>query len=94
MGSKAGADMDNGLRINGEEYGTLFDKQIVLDPGGVDFFDGSAYDPELLEAQSWIDAIVNDTDPVVKPEEALVVTEILEAIYQSAETGKPVYLGQ
>lgn len=92
MGSKGGADMEGGLRINGEEHGTLFDKKIVLNPGGVDFFEGADTDPELLEAQSWIDAIRNDTEPVVKPEEALVVTEILEAIYKSAETGAPVHL--
>jgi predicted dehydrogenase len=46
----------------------------------------------VLEAQSWIQAILNDTEPVVKPEEALVVTEILEAIYKSSKTGEPVYL--
>ena len=33
----------------------------------------------------------NDTDPVVLPEQALVVTQILEAIYTSAKTGQPVY---
>ena len=27
----------------------------------------------------------------VKPEQAIVVTQILEAIYTSAKTGKPVY---
>jgi predicted dehydrogenase len=39
----------------------------------------------------WIDSILNDTDPLVKPEQALVVTEILEAIYESSKTSKPVY---
>jgi predicted dehydrogenase len=48
-------------------------------------------DPKIMEARQWIDAIKNDTTPVVKPEEALVVTRILEAIYQSAQTGKAVY---
>ena len=42
-------------------------------------------------ARMWIGAILNDTDVYVKPEEALVVTEILEAIYRSAESGKPYY---
>ena len=32
----------------------------------------------------------NDTDPLVKPEQAFVVTQILEAIYKSAETGEDV----
>ena len=44
------------------------------------------------EATQWIDCILNDTEPLVKPEQAFVVTQILEAIYKSAETGKPVEL--
>ena len=39
----------------------------------------------------WINAIINDTDPCVLPEQALCVTKILEAIYESAKTGKAVY---
>jgi predicted dehydrogenase len=39
----------------------------------------------------WIEAIVNNTDPVVLPEQACVVSEILEAIYDSAASGKPVF---
>ena len=39
----------------------------------------------------WIECILHDTEPVVKPEEAMVVTQILEAIYESARTGKAVY---
>ncbi|HML51568.1 MAG TPA: Gfo/Idh/MocA family oxidoreductase [Propionicimonas sp.] len=43
-----------------------------------------------LEAESWLDAIANDTEPYVKAEQACVVTEILDAIYTSARTGQPV----
>lgn len=93
-GTKAGADMKDGLTINGEENGVLYDKKIITEVGGVDFYEGGSDDPEIIEAKSWISAIENDTDPVVKPEEALIVTEILEAIYQSAETGEPVYLNK
>ncbi|MGX6978815.1 Gfo/Idh/MocA family protein [Vagococcus elongatus] len=90
-GTKGGADMDDGLYVNGEDRGLLYDRKVELETGGVDFYDGADSAPELLEAQSWIDAVKNDTEPVVKPEEALVVTEILEAIYQSSETGQPVF---
>ncbi|MGY3750050.1 Gfo/Idh/MocA family protein [Vagococcus acidifermentans] len=93
-GTKGGADMKDGLRINGEDHGLLYEKRIELETGGVDFYDGASSTPEILEAQSWIDAVRNDTTPVVTPEQALVVTEILEAIYRSAETGKPVYLAE
>ncbi|EOL42637.1 hypothetical protein RV11_GL002959 [Enterococcus phoeniculicola] len=91
-GSKGGADMDNGLTINGESRGLLYEKQIELETGGVAFYDGETQSPELLEAHSWVQAILNDTEPVVKPEQALVVTEILEALYESSTTGKPVYI--
>lgn len=92
MGTKGGADMNDGLTINGEDHGLLYDKEIQLETGGVDFYDGEGDDPELLEAQSWIKAVTNGTEVVVKPEEALVVTEILEAIYKASATGEPVYL--
>lgn len=92
FGSKGGADMNDGLTINGEDRGLLYDKKIQTETGGVDFYAGGNDGPELAEARSWVKAILEDTEPVVKPEEALVVTEILEAIYQSSKTGEPVYL--
>ena len=55
------------------------------------FYSGASGTPQEVEAANWIKAIVNDTDPVVLPEQALVVSEILEAIYESSKTGKPVY---
>lgn len=91
-GTKAGADMRNGLTINGEDRGLLYERQVELETGGVAFYDGEGSDPAVLEAVSWIQAIIEDKDPVVKPEEALVVTEILEAIYESSKTGEPVFL--
>lgn len=93
-GTKGGADMTDGLRLNGEDRGLLYEKKIELETGGVDFYDGAGSDPAYLEAASWIDSIINDTEPVVKPEEALVVTEILEAIYKSSELGEPVFLNK
>ena len=53
---------------------------------------GAGDDPALKEAESWYAAVINDTEPLVKPEQALVVTQILEGIYKSAKTGEPVYL--
>lgn len=93
-GTKGGADMKDGLCINGEEHGLLFSKNVELETGGVDFYDGAGVNPADIEAKQWIDCIINDTEPVVKPEEALVVTQILEAIYKSSQTGAPVYLNK
>ncbi|HBL4752549.1 TPA: Gfo/Idh/MocA family oxidoreductase [Listeria monocytogenes] len=90
-GTEGGADMEDGLRINGEAHSQMYEKKIQLEAGGVDFYDGTGDDPALIEAEQWLAAIENNTDPVVKPEQALVVTQILEAIYESSKTGQPVY---
>ncbi len=93
-GTKGGAGMKDGLQINGEDRGLLYEKKIDTEAAGVAFYEGATNSPEVLEAQQWINAIINDTDPVVLPEQALVVTEILEAMYQSSETGEPVFLNK
>ncbi len=90
-GTEGGADMWDGLRINGEKHSRLFTNEIQLDAKGVDFYDGAKESPADLEARMWLEAIENDTDPVVTPEQACVVSEILEAIYESSKTGKAVY---
>ena len=91
-GTKAGADMINGLRINGVRNG----RQYVLTPdfesGGVDFYRGSKQETASeLEARLWIEAVRGGDAPITKPEEAYCVTRILEGIYTSAKTGMPYY---
>ena len=93
-GTEAGADMWDGLHINGERFGKMYVEKAQLEPGSVPFYSGHGENPQDLEAQMWIDAVLNDTDPVVLPEQALVVTEILEAIYKSNSTGQPVYFNK
>lgn len=90
-GTEGGADMKDGLRINGENFSKLYTTNVELGAGGVAFYDGKAESDSDLEARLWVESIVNNTDPIVKPAEALVVTQILEAIYESAKTGKAVY---
>jgi len=90
-GTKGGADMRDGLRINGEEYSKTYMFKPDLGAGGADFYAGETADPSDLEAQSFYAAIESGGDPVVLPEQALVVTQILEAIYESSKTGKPVF---
>ena len=58
---------------------------------GVAFFDADDSDSVYRDIQQWIDALDNGTKPCVLPEQALVVTKILAAIYESSETGKPVF---
>ncbi|MDL2233913.1 Gfo/Idh/MocA family oxidoreductase [Ruminococcaceae bacterium OttesenSCG-928-L11] len=89
-GTKAGADMRDGLRINGDRYGKLYIDKLDLETRGVAFFTGQSQEPSVLEARAFYDAIKNDTEVNTKPEQAIVVTQILEAIYESAKTGKPI----
>ena len=67
---------------------------IAFDAGGVAFYEGSSDDPSDLECHAFYDAVINDTPVKTKPEQAMVVTQILEAIYKSAETGAPVYFNE
>ena len=90
-GTKAGADMKDGLRINGERFSKMYVTKPELEAGGVAFYDGSVKDAKDVEAEQFYAALENGTKPTVLPEQALVVTEVLEAIYTSAKTGKPVY---
>ena len=90
-GTKAGARIRNGVIINKAEFGRLVDIKPDISAGGVAFYDGFQETPPITEQMRWLDAIEKDTDPVVLPEQACVVSEILEAIYTSARTGKPVY---
>ena len=91
-GDKAGADMLDGLRINGVKNG----RQYIMKPdfavGGVAFFEGAGgKEPADLEAANFTAAILDGEELNVKPEEAAVVTKILEGIYKSQESGKPYY---
>ena len=58
----------------------------------VDYFEGVNEAPGVVEARQWINAILTDTEPCVKPEEAFRVTQILEAIYKASETNSTVKL--
>ena len=87
-GTKAGADMVGGVRINGIRN----NRQYVLEPsfkaGGAAFNEGHGAESAAdCEERLWIEAVRNNTDPITLPEQAYCVTRILEGIYESAKTG-------
>ena len=90
-GTKAGADMKDGVRINRVQYGRQCVEKPDLRAGGVAFYDGVAEKAEDVEQRVFYEAIVDGKPLTVKPEQALTVTRILEAIYESGKTGKTVY---
>lgn len=97
-GDKAGAEMfgaaydDKGYVIFNQAAHNQLEETQPSDEGGIFGFEGGHLEQKDAEARAWVDCIVNDTEPFVKPEQAIVVTQILEAIYESAETGEAVYL--
>lgn len=90
-GTKAGADMKDGLRINRVQYNKQCIEIPDLKSGGVAFFEGETESDAEVEQRVFYNAVVNGEDLIVKPEQAIVVTRILEAIYESARTGKAIY---
>ncbi|HBQ64169.1 MAG TPA: oxidoreductase [Clostridiales bacterium] len=90
-GTEAGAEMLGGLKINGEEFSRTYVKSPDMKAGGVAFYEGASEKPQDREAVTFVNAILEGSDLVVKPEQALVVSQILEAIYESSKTGKAVY---
>lgn len=92
-GTKAGLDMvgEHQVRINGMSYGKPYLKCIdTSDP--MPPFSIKSRAPGLEEVRRFVDAIRNDTEVFIKPEQCMVVTEIIEGIYKSAQTGKEVLL--
>jgi len=90
-GSKEGlAIRENGVKINKIEFNKPVVIDVDLDAGGVDFYEGESTVPQEVEAANWIKSVVEDKELVVKPEQAYVVSQILEAIYTSSKTGMPV----
>jgi predicted dehydrogenase len=92
-GTKGGADMPQAgtLEINGIRNGRQYSLKPDLGSGGVAFYDGEAVKDTDLEAQCFLKAIQGKGKLYVQPEEAAVVTKILEGIYKSAASGKPFY---
>lgn len=96
-GTKAGAEMYRGAdesfqcRVNM----TMGKRLVTVNPEfGISKMSVISTDDDgIREQKAWLDAIQNDTEPLVLPEQALIVTQILEAIYKSSATGKEVLFG-
>jgi predicted dehydrogenase len=90
-GTKAGADMKDGLRINRVQYNKQCVEKPDLGSGGVAFFEGESEKDPDIEQRVFFEAVTKGKPLVVKPEQALVVTRVLEAVYEAGRTGKTVY---
>ena len=98
-GTKAGAEIRSGMSFPQDEmyinrgHNGLLTDEALAGGGAVAYFKGSANAPGTLEARQWLQSIINpELEPLVKPQQAFMVTKILEAIYRSADSGKEVFL--
>ncbi|MCL2367384.1 MAG: Gfo/Idh/MocA family oxidoreductase [Oscillospiraceae bacterium] len=95
-GTKAGAEIRSGISFpkpelifNRGAYGQLLDE--TTSTGGMSSYYGeTSEDPGIIEARQWLKACLGEGEPLVKPEQAFMVTRLVDAIYQSAETGREV----
>ena len=91
-GTEAGADNYNGkFKINGVNNDRQYVHTPDLAPAGVDYYASKNATPAVLEQKAFTDAVLGKGKLVTTPEQAAVVTRILEGIYVSAATGKPYY---
>ena len=87
-GTLGGADMNDGLRINGVKHNSLYVEKVGGAGDGVAFNPGNSGESAAdAEERLWIEAVRNDTEPVTTAEQAYCITRILEGIYESAKTG-------
>lgn len=76
-----------------ETTGGILTEEHISDTGAIAFFEGTNGGSDAdKECKQWLEAILNDTEPLVKPEQAFTVTQILDAIYQSAREGREIRL--
>lgn len=90
-GTKAGADMKDGLRINYIHHNKQVVEKPALSGEGVAFFSGEEKPAGDYEQELFYHIVADGAEQVVKPAQAAVVTRVLEAIYESAKSGKTIY---
>ena len=85
LGTEGGADLypsdDSRTRLFREESGTLTDTTPVFLP---------KIGTHEAELRAFVQAVADDTPVAVPGEQGLLVTRVLDALYESAETGREV----
>ncbi|EEX67787.1 Gfo/Idh/MocA family protein [Mitsuokella multacida] len=97
-GTKEGAEIKHGgsypkseLWFNHTRHGKMM-TEFLSGEALVDYFEGVNEPPADVDMRQWTNAILNDTEPCVKPEEAFRITQILDTIYKAAATNTTIKL--
>lgn len=96
-GTLGGAEIHHGMAypkdeliFNRAKNGILMEEKMST-IGAIDFFKGGGQQAEgIAECTYWLKALQNNTAPLVKPDEAFMVTKILDSIYKSAKSEKTI----
>jgi predicted dehydrogenase len=98
-GTLGGAEMrrnaftlEDELIFNTEMHGNLVETKLQNE-ANIAYVSPASETAADREIGDWIDAILEDHEPIVKSQEAFAVTRILEAVYKSAATKQPVFFG-
>ncbi len=93
VGDKAGLcfDDDDNIVVNGEVNGSLYTQHFETNKYTRDLFKGDDMRDSAYDMAQWISAVTEGTPLLAPGRKAAVVSQIIEAIYTSAETGKTIY---
>lgn len=80
-GTKGGMDVYP-LKLYQAKYGMLLDQEA--------YWISDDENPGLPQAYNFLESCRGNQQPLVKPEEAMIVSKVIEAIYESSETGKSI----
>jgi predicted dehydrogenase len=82
-----------GALMRNVEQEPRFEARIIKDNGGnIDVWDPEPLQPLESAQQHFCRSILADTEPTATGEQGVVVMQLLDAIYESAETGREVRL--
>lgn len=95
-GTLAGAEVHSGMSYPQNELiynrgrnGQLM-QETISPVGGVAYFGGGGGEEGSVDCRQWLLAVQNGTSPLVRPEQALAVTRVLDAIYRSARENREI----
>jgi predicted dehydrogenase len=85
-----GGSNNHKLYLNKIMGGKQVNMEVNTSAGGVDLFPGRNVNSTDIECKVFLNAIEGKGELIVKPEQAYTVTKILDAVYESARTGKQI----
>lgn len=88
FGIKAGANNINGVTVNGELFGALYENEVEPDLSKIEVYDVEKKDPGVLEIEDWIERLFLNKGGNTNSINAGVVTSIIEALYLSSEKSR------